>query len=122
MRVTVYDAVGGAATFNRLVDTFYAGVAEDPILRPMYPADLEQSKRRLALFLMQYFGGPQTYSVERGHPRLRARHFPFAIDLTARDAWLRHMTVALATLGLPEAARDEFQRYFEGAADFLVNR
>ena len=84
--MTVFEAVGGADTFIRLVDSFYAGVAGDPILRPMYPADLAPSKRRLVLFLMQYFGGPPNYSIERGHPRLRARHLEFPIDLAARDA------------------------------------
>jgi hemoglobin len=122
LALTIYEAVGGMPTFERLVDAFYAGVADDPILRPMYPDDLAPSKRHLALFLAQYFGGPQTYNQERGHPRLRMRHLPFAIDQRARDAWIRHMTAAVDTLDLPRAARDEFLRYFEGAADFLINR
>jgi hemoglobin len=120
--VTVYEAVGGAATFERLVDTFYAGVAEDALLRPMYPEDLSGPRRHLALFLMQYFGGPSTYSDERGHPQLRKRHLPFAIDQAARDAWLRHMSAAIDRLELPELARDQLRGYFEGAATFLINR
>lgn len=120
--MTVYEAVGGDETFFRLVDAFYAGVETDPILRPMYPDDLGPSKRHLALFLIQYFGGPQTYLRERGHPRLRARHLPFPIDQAARDAWMRHMTAAIQATGLPPAAQQEFLRYFDGAATFLMNR
>jgi hemoglobin len=120
--VTVYEAVGGEETFVRLVEAFYDGVEKDPILRPLYPADLGPSKRHLALFLMQYFGGPRTYLTERGHPRLRARHLAFPIDQAARDAWVHHMSAALDTIGLPPAAQDEFLRYFEGAATFLINR
>jgi hemoglobin len=120
--MTIYEAVGGATTFERLVAAFYAGVADDPILRPLYPNDLAASQRHLTLFLIQYFGGPATYSAERGHPRLRARHLAFPIDAAARDAWLRHMSAALQTLDLPEAARTEFLRYFTEAAEFLVNQ
>jgi hemoglobin len=120
--VTIYEAVGGEATFFRLVEQFYAGVADDPILRPLYPEDLEPAKRHLALFLIQYFGGPDTYLRERGHPRLRFRHFSFPIDQAARDAWVHHMRAAIATLDLPEAARREFMSYFENAATFLMNR
>lgn len=120
--MTVYEAVGGEKTFVDLVERFYAGVATDPILRPMYPADLGPAKRHLALFLMQYFGGPRTYLEERGHPRLRARHLPFPVDRAARDAWLTQMAAAVRSMDLPEAARDQLMRYFEGAADFLINR
>ena len=119
--LTVYGALG-ADTFFRLIDAFYDGVASDPLLRPMYPSDLTDSRRHLALFLIQFYGGPTTYSDERGHPRLRARHVTFAIDQAARDAWLGHMRVAIDTLGLPPTARTELMRYFEGAADFLINR
>src|SRR4051794_26491097 len=85
-----YDAVGGADTFRKLVATFYEGVADDPVLRSLYPEeDLEPAAERLRLFLMQYWGGPDTYSTTRGHPRLRMRHAPFAINVAARDAWLR---------------------------------
>jgi hemoglobin len=120
--MTPYEAMGGEDAFIRLIDAFYAGVADDPILRPMYPEDLEPAKRHLRLFLTQYFGGPSTYSTERGHPRLRARHVGFPIDVAARDAWLKHMKAAVLTLGLPDAANAELYHYFEGAADFLINR
>lgn len=120
--VTVYEAVGGMETFQRLVETFYAGVATDPILRPMYPKDLEPPKRRLMLFIAQFFGGPETYNMERGHPRLRARHLRFPIDQAARDAWVRLMSAAVETLDLPPAARAELLRYFDEAATFLMNQ
>lgn len=119
--LTVYGALGPDAFF-RLVDAFYAGIETNPVLRPMYPSDLTASRRHLALFLIQYYGGPTTYSAERGHPRLRARHLGFAIDQAARDAWLGHMRAAVDTLDLPATAGTELMRYFEGAADFLINR
>src|SRR5437588_11989547 len=102
---TIFEAVGGLETFRRLVDAFYRGVETDPLLRPMYPADLTESREHLALFLAQYFGGPGTYSEQRGHPRLRRRHLPFPIDAAARDAWLRHMRAAVEEIALPEPAR-----------------
>src|ERR1700704_963990 len=92
---TLYERVGGETFFTSLVERFYAGVATDPVLRPLYPEDLEPPKRHLALFLMQYWGGPRTYSEQRGHPRLRMRHFPFAVTPTARDRWLELMRAAL---------------------------
>ena len=119
--VTIFEAVGGAETFACLVERFYEGVETDPVLRPLYPDDLSEPKRRLTLFLVQYFGGPQTYSAERGHPRLRMRHLRFPIDQTARDAWVHQMTAALATLVLPEQEREEMQRYFADSATFLIN-
>lgn len=120
--MTIYDAVGGAATFERLVDAFYAGVEDDPLLRPLYPKDLTAPRRNLTLFLIQFFGGPGTYSDERGHPQLRMRHMPFAIGRAERDAWLRHMSAAIDGLDVPELAKGQFRGYFEGAATFLVNR
>jgi len=120
--VTIYDAVGGSATFERLVEAFYAGVADDPLLRPLYPEDLTGPRRHLTLFLIQYFGGPQTYSEERGHPQLRMRHQPFAIGPAERDAWLRHMAAALDTLELPALAKEQLRGYFTGAANFLINQ
>src|SRR5260370_23262106 len=102
---TIFQAVGGLETFARLVDAFYRHVETDPLLRPMYPADLTESREHLALFLAQYFGGPTTYSDRRGHPRLRMRHLPFPIDAAARDPWLRHMRAAVEELDLPEPAR-----------------
>lgn len=119
---TFYDQVGGAPTFERLVAAFYAGVAEDPPLRALYPEeDLGPAERRLRMFLEQYFGGPRTYSEERGHPRLRMRHVPFPVTLDMRDRWLRHMTSALEGLDLPEAHAEAMREYFVRAADMLVN-
>jgi hemoglobin len=118
---TLYEQVGGMPTFQRLVDAFYRGVESDPILRPMYPDDLADSREHLALFLAQYFGGPTTYSEQRGHPRLRMRHLPFPIDAAARDAWLTHMRAAVAEVALPEPARGLMLAYFEQVANFLVN-
>ena len=92
---SVYDAVGGERFFVDLVDRFYDGVATDVLLRPLYPEDLTAPRRHLALFLAQYWGGPSTYSDERGHPRLRMRHAPFVIGDAERDAWLRHMLASL---------------------------
>jgi hemoglobin len=119
---TVYEAIGGEATFTRLVDAFYAGVAADPVLRSIYPEDdLGPAAERLRLFLIQYWGGPSTYSDQRGHPRLRMRHVPFAVSVAARDAWLRHMRAALDTLGLPPAYDETLWSYFTRAADSLRN-
>jgi hemoglobin len=120
--MTIYEAVGGAETFERLVEGFYAAVAGDPVLRPLYPENLSAPRRHLTLFLMQYFGGPSTYSEERGHPQLRARHLPFAIGRAERDAWVRHMSEALDTLDLSELVKEQMRSYFDGAATFLMNR
>jgi hemoglobin len=119
---TIYEAAGGAETFERIVERFYEGVEDDPVLRPLYPTDLAESKRHLALFLMQYFGGPSTYSQERGHPRLRMRHVPFAIGQAERDAWIRHMGAAVDAERLPEGVRDVLLDYFDRAATFMINR
>lgn len=112
--------------FVDLVDGFYAGVSEDPLLRPLYPEDLTEPKRHLAGFLAQYWGGPSTYSDERGHPRLRMRHAPFAIGAGERDAWLRHMLRSLDAVagrrGTPVPAVDRIRGYLTDAAGFLVNR
>ncbi len=117
-----YEEVGGEETFRRLVDHFYSGVATDPVLRALYPEDeLEPAAERLRMFLVQYWGGPGTYSQQRGHPRLRMRHAPFAIDSTARDAWLRHMRAALDVIGLPPEADRRLWAYLETAADSLRN-
>jgi hemoglobin len=121
----VHDAVGGGEFFVELVERFYRGVASDLLLRPLYPDDLTAPKRHLALFLQQYWGGPGTYSEERGHPRLRARHVPFVIGEGERDAWLRHMAAALASLvedrAIDPALEARLLGYFADAADFLVN-
>jgi hemoglobin len=120
--VTFFDAVGGEETFRRLVHRFYAGVAEDPVLRPLYPEpDLSGAEERLRMFLVQYWGGPRTYSEQRGHPRLRMRHVPFRIGLAERDAWLRHMREAVDSLDLPEQADTLLWDYLVMAAHSLVN-
>ena len=119
---TVYAAIGGDETFRRLVERFYAGVAEDPILRPLYPEqDLGPAADRLRMFLIQYWGGPTTYSEQRGHPRLRMRHVPFTIGTAQRDAWLRHMRDALDSLGLPPAYEQLLWQYLSSAAESLRN-
>ncbi|MEA2686310.1 MAG: hemoglobin [Actinomycetota bacterium] len=122
---SVYDAVGGWPFFVDLVDGFYAGVSADPLLRPLYPEDLADSRRHLTGFLAQYWGGPSTYSDERGHPRLRMRHAPFVIGDAERDAWLRHMLGSLDTVAAThEPSVDAVARiraYLTDVADFLVN-
>ena len=120
---TLYDLVGGEETFRRLVARFYAGVATDPVLRPLYPEeDLCPAEERLRMFLVQYWGGPRTYSDRRGHPRLRMRHAPFAIGEQERDAWLRHMREAVDSLGLPVEQEQPLWRYLEMAAHSMQNR
>lgn len=117
-----YNRVGGEKFFSQLVEDFYVGVAIDPILRPMYPEeDLAPAVRRLTLFLMQYWGGPSTYSEERGHPRLRMRHADFKIDAEARDAWLKHMMAAVEKQEMNEELREELVTYLVQVAHFLMN-
>lgn len=117
-----YDLVGGHPTFVRLVDLFYAGVAQDEVLRPMYPeTDLGPAKERLTLFLEQYWGGPTTYSDERGHPRLRMRHAPYKVNPDARDRWLAHMRTAVDGLGLAPLHEATLWDYLERAAHSLIN-
>ncbi|MGI5327041.1 globin [Actinomadura nitritigenes] len=121
-QVTFYEAVGGEETFHRLVHRFYQGVAEDPDLRALYPEeDLGPAEERLRLFLIQYWGGPNTYSQQRGHPRLRMRHVPFVIGDAERDAWLKHMRVAVDELELPEQLEKMLWDYFTMAARSMVN-
>ncbi|MDX6742892.1 globin [Actinocorallia sp. A-T 12471] len=121
-QVTFYEAVGGEETFRRLVHKFYEGVAADPVLRPMYPEeDLGPAEDRLRLFLIQYWGGPSTYSEQRGHPRLRMRHFPFTIGERERDAWLTHMRAAVDSLGLHPELEEMLWDYLSRAAHSLVN-
>jgi hemoglobin len=120
---TIFDAVGGHDTFTRLTTAFYAGVAGDPVMRPMYPEeDLEPARERLQLFLEQYFGGPTTYQETRGHPRLRMRHMPFHVDADARDRWLTHMTAALDSLSLAPLFRETMLDYFDRAAHAMQNQ
>ena len=120
---TLYRRAGGTPFFEALVGSFYAGVATDPVLRAIYPEpDLAAAERRLRLFLIQYWGGPRTYDDERGHPRLRMRHFPFAIDAVARDRWLLHMRAAIAELAPPQDVADALERYIATAAEAMRNR
>jgi hemoglobin len=118
---TMYDRVGGMSFFETLTGRFYDGVERDPVLRPLYPEDLADARRHLCLFLAQYFGGPRTYDDERGHPRLRARHLPFAIGPAERDAWLTHMLGALRQGHLSPLDESQMVTYFEAAAAHMVN-
>lgn len=116
-----YDAVGGHEAFDRIVRRFYDGVKDDAVLRPMYPDDLDGAIWRLAAFLEQYWGGPTTYSDERGHPRLRARHQAFRIDDDARDRWLTHMTAAVVAEELSPLHHETLMDYLDRAAHAMVN-
>ena len=119
---TFYDAIGGHDTIKLIVDTFYEGVATDEVLRPMYPeADLGPAALRFTMFLEQYWGGPTTYSEQRGHPRLRMRHAPFQVTAEARDHWLTHFRVGLDKAGLSPELDAEFWAYVQHAATFMVN-
>lgn len=119
---TYYERVGGHETFAALTAEFYRGVADDPPLRALYPeADLGPAEGRLRMFLEQYFGGPKTYQEQRGHPRLRLRHAPFAVTPEQRDRWLTHMMAAVDTLGLDPLDDAEMRAYLTRAAHFLVN-
>ena len=119
---TFYEAVGGHDTFVALVRRFYEGVATDPPLRELYPEeDLGPAETRLRMFLEQYWGGPTAYSEQRGHPRLRMRHAPFAVTPDMRDRWLSHMRDAVDSLELSEAHRTELWSYLERAAHSMVN-
>ena len=119
---SLYDAVGGEPVFRQLVAEFYRGVAQDPVLRPLYEdEDLSAAEDRLRMFLVQYWGGPTTYSEQRGHPRLRMRHVAWKIGERERDAWLSHMLPAVARLEIPEDARAAIWDHLERAAHSLVN-
>lgn len=120
---TLYERVGGMPFFERLVDRFYEGVAADEVLLPLYPErdDLAGARRRLVLFLVQYWGGPTTYLAERGHPRLRARHSPYEIAGLQRDRWLLHMREALDASDADERERAELHDYMTMAADAMRN-
>lgn len=121
---TLYEEVGGMPFFERLVDRFYEGVRTDPVLIPLYPdqVDLTGARRRLTLFLVQYWGGPTTYLEERGHPRLRARHSPYSIGIQERDRWLVHMQTAIDGADAPAAAKERLHAYMTMAADAMRNR
>jgi hemoglobin len=121
-QVSFYDAIGGHETFVRLVDRFYQGVADDDALRKLYPEDdLGPAAERLRMFLEQYWGGPTTYSEQRGHPRLRMRHAPFQVDADARDRWISHMRDAVDSLELPAAYETVLWTYLERAAWSMLN-
>lgn len=120
---TLYQRVGGLSFFEQLAAAFYEGIATDEVLLPLYPdpADLGPARRRLALFLAQYWGGPDTYSQERGHPRLRMRHAPYLIGPLQRDRWLVHMAAAVERSGAPRDVQAELMTYFVRAAEHLRN-
>lgn len=120
---SVYEAVGGRPYFERLIEAFYQGIESDELLRPMYPADLTESKRNMVDFLGQYWGGPTAYSDRKGHPRLRMRHARFPVDEAAKDAWLSHMDTAIsATDGASDEIKAAMSDYFAMAANHLLNR
>ena len=118
----VYAVIGDHG-FDRLIGAFYAQVPADPILGPMYPADdLTGAEQRLRDFLIGRFGGPPRYVAQRGHPRLRMRHAPFAIDTAARDRWVALMDRALEQAQLPAEATSLLREFFHGTATFMINR
>jgi hemoglobin len=118
---TIYALVGGDATFQKLVDIFYAKVEADEGLRAIFPDNLEPGKRWQFLFLTQFFGGPARYADERGHPRLRMRHGPYPIDMRARNHWLQYMLEAIDEVGIEEPARSVMRDYFERGSAMMVN-
>jgi hemoglobin len=121
--LSLFEAIGGEPVFRRLVHRFYAGVAADPDLRPVYPSrDLGPAEEHLRMFLIQYWGGPADYSQRRGHPRLRMRHAHFRIGPAERDSWLRHMRSALDELELEPARDAQLWEYLVMAAHSLVNQ
>jgi hemoglobin len=119
---SLFARVGGQSFFDDLVHYFYLAVETDPVLRPLYPADIAPSRAHLALFLAQYWGGPPTYNEQRGHPRLRMRHVPFAIGQPERDAWFSHMQAAVAASPATAPDKEALNAYFETAATSLINR
>ena len=123
MTTTFYEEIGGRATIETIVRVFYAGVATDPLLRPMYPEeDLGPATERFTLFLEQYWGGPTAYSEQRGHPRLRMRHAPFEVTPQSRDRWLVHFRAGLDAVDLTPEQDAQFWTYVQRAAEFMINR
>ncbi len=118
---SLHEIVGGDRFFTDLVDRFYDGIETDAVLAPMYPTDTSEARRHLAGLLSQYWGGPPTYSEERGHPRLRMRHMPFRIDSVAAEAWLSRMGSALDQMDVAQEARAPIWEHFERSAEFLHN-
>jgi hemoglobin len=120
---SVYETAGGMAYFEALIGGFYDAVAADPVLRAVYPdEDLSGARHRLTLFMAQYWGGPTSYSEERGYPRLRMRHFPFAIGSLERDRWLLHMRAAIDSTPAPDDVRARIHEYVTMAAEAMRNR
>lgn len=121
--MSLFEEVGGPQFFDQLVDRFYEGVATDDVLLPLYPeqSDLSGAKQRLTLFLQQYWGGPTTYSDERGHPRLRQRHFPFVIGERERDRWMVHMMAAVDELSPNESVHQQLTEYMTMASTAMIN-
>ena len=121
--MSLFEEVGGSQFFDRLVDRFYKGVATDDVLLPLYPeqSDLSGAKQRLTLFLQQYWGGPTTYSDERGHPRLRQRHFPFVIGERERDRWMVHMMAAVDELSPNDSVHQQLMEYMAMASTAMIN-
>ncbi len=120
---TLYDAAGGMPFFEALIGRFYDGVANDPVLARLYPMDdLDGARHRLTLFFAQYWGGPRSYDAERGHPRLRMRHMPFAIGPVERDAWLRLMRAAIDAAEVPSSVTERLHAYIDMAAEAMRNR
>jgi hemoglobin len=120
--VPLYEQIGGAPVFRRLVDAFYAHIEADPVLRPLFPEDMGPGKEHQYLFLSQYFGGPATYTEQRGHPRLRMRHLPYAISTREATHWLTHMLAAIDETGIPEPHATTMRTYFRQAAAAMINR
>lgn len=119
---TLYERAGGRPWFEALVNRFYDAVETEPVLRPLYPKDLTPPREHLTSFLVQYWGGPADYSAQRGHPRLRMRHIPFAIGWAERDAWFRHMEASVKEGGLCPEDEAQMIDYFNTSATFLINR
>lgn len=121
LHTTLYDRVGGRATFGRITHAFFAGVNDDPTLGPLYAADPEGAEQRLLMFLEEHWGGPRRYSASRGAPMLRMRHMPYKVTPTTKDLWLRHMHAAISEV--PLALEDEFllRDHIERAAQYLIN-
>lgn len=119
---SIYEQVGGEETIRVLVDHFYARVERDPVLRPLFPDDMTEGKRWQFMFLCQFFGGPPMYAGERGQPRLRMRHNPFAIGRAERDAWLTHMLAAVDETGIEEPMRTVMRDYFVRSSEHMINQ
>ena len=118
---STYATVGGSETFHKLANSFYNRVSDDPLLRPLYPSSMEHAANQLALFLIQFFGGPGDYSAANGEPRLRMRHAQFHIGKAERDSWLGHMLFAIDEVGIAEPSRTVMRRYFVDVSEFLIN-